>query len=67
MGDTHSRGFENLIVDHVASGSWLGTLLFMCFVIAGALALLTTLICTQNCLLARGWIGNQQNLPHGPR
>jgi hypothetical protein len=54
MGDIHARGFENLMVDHVSSGSWLGTTFIVCFVIAGILAILTAFICTRHYLLARG-------------
>jgi hypothetical protein len=39
----------------------------VCFIIAVVLWLLTTVICTRNYLLARGWIGTQSNLPHRPR
>ena len=68
MGDIHARGFENLMVEHISSGSWLGTLFIVCFTIAGVLAILTGAICLRNYLLARGWIGgqprNQTEPPH---
>jgi hypothetical protein len=67
MGDIHEQGFENLMVDHISSGSWLGTLFIVCFAIAGILALLTTVICARNYLLARGWIGTHITQPHRPR
>jgi hypothetical protein len=31
MGDVHAQGFENLMIDHISSGSWLGTLFIICF------------------------------------
>jgi hypothetical protein len=67
MGDIHAKGFENLMVDHVSSGSWLGTLFILCFIIAGVLALFTMVTCRRNYLLARGWIGAQNNQRHCPR
>ncbi len=67
MGDIHARGFENLMVDHVSSGSWLGTTFIVCFVITGILAILTAVICARNYLLARGWIGTRSGPPNHPR
>jgi hypothetical protein len=67
IGNIHVEGFKNLMVDHVSSGSWLGTLFIMCFVIAGVLAVLTLIIRLQNYFLARGWIDKQQQPPHHPR
>jgi hypothetical protein len=67
MGDIHARGFENLMVDHVSSGSWLGTTFIVCFVITGILATLTAVICVRNYLLARGWIGTWSGPPNHPR
>jgi hypothetical protein len=67
MGIIHAKGFEYLMVDHLGSRSWLGTLFIVCFIITGVLALLNKLICIRNYLLARGWIANQQNLPNRPR
>ena len=71
MGNIHAQGFENLMVEHITSGSWLGTSFIMCFTIAGVLAILTGAICLRNYLLARGWIGrqpgNQNPPPHRPR
>ena len=67
MGDIHAQGFENLMVDHVSSGSWLGTTFIVCFVITGILATLTAVICVRNYLLARGWIGTRSGPPHHPR
>jgi hypothetical protein len=64
MGDIHTQGFENPMIDHISSGSWLGTLFIVCFTIAGILALLTAIICARNYLLARGWIGTQIKQPH---
>ncbi len=55
------------MVDHVSSGSWLGTLFIVCFVIAGALTVLTAIICVQNYALAREWIGKQKHPPHHPK
>ncbi len=67
MGDIHAQGFENLMVDHVSSGSWLGTTFIVCFVITGILAILTAIICVRNYFLARGWIGTRSGPNHQPR
>ena len=70
MRDIHAQGFENLMVEHITSGSWLETSFIMCFTIAGVLAILTGAICFRNYLLARGWIGTQPGgqpqPPHRP-
>jgi hypothetical protein len=38
----------------------LGTIFIVCFTIEGVLAILTVAVCLGNNLLARGWIGRQQ-------
>jgi hypothetical protein len=60
-------GFENLMVEHIISGSYLGTLLIMCFTIAGILAVLTDAICLRNYFLARGWMGDSNHIGSGSR
>jgi hypothetical protein len=65
MEDIHAEGFENLMVEHVISGLWLGIFVIICFTIAGVLAVLSIAICLQNYLLVRGWIERQQ--PQCPR
>jgi hypothetical protein len=67
LGDIHAKGYENLMVDYVSLGSWLGTLFIVCFLITGVLVLLAAIICTWNYPMARGWIGTQNNQTHSPR
>jgi hypothetical protein len=55
------------MVDHVSSGSWLGTTFIVCFLITGILAILIAIICVRNYFLARGWIGTRSGPPHHPR
>ena len=63
-GTVEATGFENLMVEHIQSGSWLSTLFIVCFAVTGLLALSIGGICLRNYLLRRGWIG--QRPPHHP-
>ena len=63
-GTVEATGFENLMVEHIQSGSWLSTLFIVCFAITGLLAFSIGGICLRNYLLRRGWIG--QRPPHHP-
>ena len=62
--DIDIEEFNALMVTHYKSGSWISVLFLVLFSVSGIIAIVTALICGRNYLLARGRIGNAQEMRH---
>ena len=54
--------FEQLMISHYKSGSWISVLFLVLFFLAGTITIVTAVICGRNYLLARGRIGEQREM-----